>query len=363
MTKLLTFPDPNALALSVRAKALVFNDPQSAALLGQVERIARSEATVLIVGETGTGKELIARHIHECSGRDGPFLAVNCGAFAESLVEAELFGHESGAFTGASGTRAGWFEAAHGGTLYLDEIGDLPLTSQVKLLRVLQERQVVRIGSRKPFPIDIRLIAATNVDLERAVAAGHFRMDLFYRLNVATVHLPPLHQRRGDILPLARHFLEIYRAKLKVSDTALSAEAQRALLDYAWPGNIRELENVIHYAMIVCEGRTIRVQHLRMSRLQPRSVTRDASIPAATVAEAPLDALKDGLIRLFAAKEPNAYDVVEKLLIETAFDYCDGNQVKTGRLLGISRNTVRTQLRRYRLLAGDEADTSLAGVE
>ncbi|MEF0848148.1 sigma-54 factor interaction domain-containing protein, partial [Pseudomonas aeruginosa] len=161
----------------------VFNDPRSRELLERIERLAPSEANALVIGETGTGKELVARHIHALSGRSGgPFVAVNCGAFAESLVESELFGHEKGAFTGALQSKAGWFEAANGGTLFLDEIGDLPPSIQVKLLRVLQEREVVRLGSRRPIPIDVRLVAATNVDLADAVVAGHFREDLFYRL-------------------------------------------------------------------------------------------------------------------------------------------------------------------------------------
>ncbi len=210
--RLLTLPDSPTAPLSIRAKAVVFHDPASLRLLLDVERIAHSEATVLVTGETGTGKELIARHIHAVSGRTGPFVAVNCGAFSESLIDAELFGHESGAFTGASQSRAGWFEAANGGTLFLDEIGDLPLALQVKLLRVLQERQVVRLGSRRGIPLDVRLVAATNIDLRRAVEAQHFRADLFYRLSVASVRLPPLRERPADILPLVRHFISVYPA-------------------------------------------------------------------------------------------------------------------------------------------------------
>ena len=164
MAKILTLPDSHTAPLTIRAKALVFHDPQSRLLLDHVERLARSDATVLVTGETGTGKELIARHIHATSGRSGPFVAVNCGAFSETLIDAELFGHETGAFTGATTARAGWFEAANGGTLFLDEIGDLPMALQVKLLRVLQERQVVRVGARQPVDVDVRLVAATHID-------------------------------------------------------------------------------------------------------------------------------------------------------------------------------------------------------
>ncbi|MET0335562.1 MAG: sigma-54 dependent transcriptional regulator, partial [Rhizobacter sp.] len=267
--KLLTFPDAAAMTLSIRAKALLFHDPRSLALLQDIERVAQTEATVLVVGETGTGKELVARHIHTCSGRSGPFLAVNCGAFSEQLIDAELFGHEAGAFTGANQARAGWFEAANGGTLFLDEIGDLPIALQVKLLRVLQERQVVRLGSRRAIPLDVRLVAATNVDLRRAVEAQHFRADLYYRVSVAALDLPPLRDRRGDILPLARHFMGVYAGKLKLQGPVLSPEAQSALLSYSWPGNIRELENVIHYALIVCKEGVVRASDFRFSPLVP----------------------------------------------------------------------------------------------
>lgn len=352
--KLLTFPDHNALVLSIRAKALIFNDPQSQALLEQVEQVAPSEATVLIIGQTGTGKELIARHIHEQSQRKGPFVAVNCGALSESLVDAELFGHESGAFTGASQARAGWFEAANGGTLFLDEIGDLPLSMQVKLLRVLQERQVVRLGSRRPTPIDVRLVAATNVDLTRAVAAGHFRMDLYYRLNVVTLNLPPLHERRGDIAPLARHFIDVYRARLQLPPITISPSAKEALLNYTWPGNIRELENVIHYALIVCKDNTITVNDLKLSTplvLAPESrhstlIAADAKNPGETI----LEELAQQFTELFEKKQADLYNQVEDVLVRTAFEYCEQNQVRTAQLLGISRNVLRAQLKRFGLL-------------
>jgi sigma-54-specific transcriptional regulator len=244
-TKILTFGNANEFVSPVRAKALIFNDPQSLRLLGQVKRLATTNATVLIIGETGTGKELVARHLHQFSERKGPFVAVNCGAFNENLIESELFGHETGSFTGAQQSRIGWFEAANGGTLFLDEIGELPLSSQVKLLRVLQEAEVVRIGSRKAIPLDIRLVAATNLRLEEAVEAGKFRQDLYYRL-------PPLRERRGDIMPLIEHFADKYRQQLGLGPVSFSSAAEQALLLHAWPGNIRELENVIHYALILC---------------------------------------------------------------------------------------------------------------
>lgn len=198
----LSFSEPRSLTLSVRASALVFEDPVSRQLLKQIERIAPSDATVLIVGETGTGKELVARHIHALSARrNGPFGALNCAALTESLIESELFGHEKGAFTGALSSKDGWFESANNGTLFLDEIGDLPLGLQAKLLRVLQEREVVKVGARRATPVNVRVIGATNVNLEEAVEAGRFRADLYYRFNVATVQLVPLRDRPGISCP------------------------------------------------------------------------------------------------------------------------------------------------------------------
>ncbi len=208
-------PVTRATAPTIRATAMVFEDPASLAIRNELDRLAPSDASVVIIGETGTGKELAARYLHDHSRRrGGPFVAVNCGALVDNLVEAELFGYERGAFTGALKTQVGWFEAANGGTLLLDEIGDLPPPLQVKLLRVLQEREVVRLGARSPIAVDVRVVAATNVDLEAAVAAGQFRQDLFFRLNVATVTLPPLRHRPGDIPFLADHFLELYRDRM-----------------------------------------------------------------------------------------------------------------------------------------------------
>jgi sigma-54-specific transcriptional regulator len=365
--KLLTFPDSSGMALSIRAKALLFHDPRSSELLQQVERIARSDATTLIIGETGTGKELIARHIHTQSGRRGPFVAVNCGAFSESLIDAELFGHEVGAFTGATQARSGWFEAANGGTLFLDEIGDLSLALQVKLLRVLQERQVVRLGARHATPLNVRLVAATNVDLHKAVAADRFRSDLYYRLSVATVNLPPLCERSGDILPLARHFIGIYSDKLKQMNVVLSTNAQLALLAYEWPGNIRELENVIHFALIVCRDAVIQVEDLKLSGVSHRHIheTQRAESPrrgAVTQVAAPgdnlqrLTALLNGLIE---SEHPNLFDTVEEALVRAAFESCNRNQVQSARVLGISRNILRTHLKRFGMI-GDGGGPAVA---
>jgi DNA-binding NtrC family response regulator len=373
MTRVLTLPDSQNQILSIRAKALVFDDPSSQALLEQAERVAGSDANVLIIGETGTGKELIARHVHEQSGRSGPFVAVNCGAFSENLVEAELFGHEAGAYTGATGSRIGWFEAANNGTLFLDEIGDLPASVQVKLLRVLQERQVVRLGSRKPTDVNVRLVAATNVRLEQAVAAGHFRSDLYYRLNVAVLELLPLAQRPGDILALADHFVNVYSKRLGLRHVRLSGEARQALLDYSWPGNIRELENVVHYALIVNSDGVIAVADLRLRGVYaPPAVAAQTATPAA-IAEPvtplpaaatpvlpadPLERVAALLPALFAQPGDALYERLEALVIQSAYAHCQRNQVHTAALLGISRNVLRTQLKRFGLLSESKAEST-----
>ena len=347
--KLLTLPVSGSSAPTIRAKALVFNDPLSKRILRQIELVGPSNATVMIIGETGTGKELVARHLHELSGREGPFVAINCGAFNENFVEAELFGHEAGAFTGAQQARAGWFEAANGGTLFLDEIGDMPIPLQVKLLRVLQERQVVRLGSRKPVQVDVRLIAATNVDLERAVIAGHFRRDLFYRLNVAPINLSNLSARPGDILPLVNYFIDLYCRKLGQTRARVSDAALNALLSYDWPGNIRELENVIHYALIVCRNGIIEPEDLRFTSLgRERDHPGHADSPNLLD---PIAALQAALARLLESDHEPVAETVERVLIHTAFDHAARNQVRTAKRLGISRNILRAQLKRFGLLA------------
>ena len=340
MTPLLRLPNTEEHPLSIRAKALVFEDPDSRKLLAQVEQVAPSDATVLITGETGTGKEIIARHLHERSARrHQPFVAVNCGAFAESLVESELYGHEKGAFTGALAAKAGWFEAAHGGTLFLDEIGDLPASIQVKLLRLLQEREVVRLGSRQPIAIDVRLIAATNVNLEQAVAAGHFREDLYYRLNVASLSLKPLRERPGDILPLAQHFVDVYAQKL-AAPAVLAPSAAERLLEHPWPGNIRELENAIHHALLVCRDRQIVADDLRLTTLRPRATHAVATQPG-------VSPLERAFVELFERDLPDLHERIEELLYRTAYRYCDRNQIQTSKLLGVSRNVVRARLAQF----------------
>ncbi|TBU98598.1 sigma-54 interaction domain-containing protein [Stutzerimonas kirkiae] len=338
--QLLTLPPSPSLATSIRATAQVFEDPRSQALLAHLKQVAPSEASVLIIGETGTGKELVARHIHNLSGRrNGPFVAVNCGAFSESLVEAELFGHEKGAFTGALAAKAGWFEEANGGTLFLDEIGDLPMAIQVKLLRVLQEREVVRLGSRKSIPINVRVLAATNVHLEKAINAGNFREDLYYRLNVVSVQLHPLRERPGDILPLARHFIATYSGRLGYGAVELSAEAERKLAGYDWPGNIRELENVIHHTLLICRNGRIEQDDLRLSNIR---IERQDS--GAIVDESAEALLQRAFQKLFDEQAGDLHVKVENALLRAAYRFCHCNQVHTANLLGLSRNITRTRL-------------------
>ncbi|WP_020167227.1 MULTISPECIES: sigma-54 interaction domain-containing protein [Methylotenera] len=352
-------PNPSAVSLSIRASALVFNDPKSKKLLALIERVAASDATALIIGETGTGKELIARRLHDLSARrNGPFAAINCGAFSESLVESELFGHEKGSFTGAISAKEGWFESASGGTLFLDEVGDLPLSTQVKLLRVLQEREIVRVGSRKPQKINVRLIAATNVNLEDAVNAGNFRQDLYYRIKVVPIELPPLRERIGDILPLVNHFLKVYTGRLHTSTPHLSAASVHALETYAWPGNIRELENTIHRALLVSSGGVIYPKDLHLpyitSKFTPISVHESddhfLNVPT-TSTEVRSQDIENLLSRLFKQELPNLYELINAITVRKAYDHCNNNQVHTAKLLGISRNILRARLKELNLIA------------
>lgn len=343
----LKHPDSRKLIRSERATAMVFEDQHSKALLSRIEQIAPSEATVLIIGETGTGKELVARQIHQLSRRHRqPFVAVNCGAFSESLVESELFGHERGAFTGASDSRAGWFEAANGGTIFLDEIGDLSLAIQVKLLRVLQESEVVRLGSRQSKKLDIRVVAATNVKLEEAVRAGKFREDLYYRLKVASIDLLPLRQRPDDIVPLANHFIEDYCERLGYDNAQLGIETRQFLKQYHWPGNIRELENAIHHSLLVCKGQIIQPTDVQLSGLLPAQFNEQNFSYSAVQG----GSLKQVLAQWFEKGIENLDEQLEAEITKAAYEYCHHNQLHTAKLLGISRNIARARLIKHGLL-------------
>jgi transcriptional regulator with AAA-type ATPase domain len=261
---LLTFPDAEKSPLSIRAKALVFIDPRARRLREEMEQLAPRALPVLIRGESGTGKELLARHIHRGSDRTGLFVSVNCGAISPTYADAELFGYAAGAHSGSVSSRAGWFGSANGGTLYLDEIGDLPLPIQIKLLAALENHEVTRVGAQQPSPVDVRLVAATSIDLAQAVAAGKFHERLFHYLSEGHLELPALREQPGNILPLAEYFLGIYSQRLNLAVPLISDAAQLVLEAHSWPGNTRELENVIHFALLVSSGEEILPEHLNL---------------------------------------------------------------------------------------------------
>lgn len=356
-----------------RANHLVFVDPASRAVLSLLDRVSPSNAAIQVTGETGTGKELVARYIHRQSKRSGPFLAVNCGAISEHLVESELFGHEAGSFTGANTRREGFFEAANGGTLFLDEIGDMPLALQGKLLRALQEGEVTRIGARKPTAVDVRIVSATNVNLESAVEAGRFRRDLFYRLNIVSVALPALRERPGDIIALADHFAELYSVRLGRRKPTFSPDAYAKLVRHDWRGNIRELENVVHVSLLMSTGDRIapedimiRVEtdHAPRARFPEPTARSERSLTpsVSTTHGSPLhfmDRIGEAMRDSFHAPGNNLLREVERRLVGDAFQYCDSNQVRTAELLGVSRNVVRTLLKRYALIDRSEIEETL----
>jgi transcriptional regulator with PAS, ATPase and Fis domain len=310
-------------------------DPATLEVQAQARVVAASRISVLLLGETGVGKEVLARSIHEQSQRSqATFLGVNCAALAESLLESELFGHEKGAFTGALQARPGLFEAADGGTLFLDEVGDLPPATQVKLLRVLEEQQVLRVGARTPRPVDVRVIAATNRHLEQEIARGAFREDLFYRLNGLSIVVPPLRQRSRDVEPLALRFIEEALKQLdRRRSLELSSAALALLESYPWPGNVRELRNVIERAVLLCEGTTILPQHL------PQHVSAPPARPGSAEFE--------GYVSQRERREIDREN--ERRRIVAALDRCSGNQTEAAALLGISRRTLITRMEDYEL--------------
>ncbi|MBI3303535.1 MAG: sigma-54-dependent Fis family transcriptional regulator [Deltaproteobacteria bacterium] len=304
-----------------------------------VGKSAARDVTVLITGESGTGKELVARALHAYSRREkGLFLAINCAAIPETLLESELFGHERGAFSGATEARPGKFELAHGGTLFLDEIGDMPVILQSKLLRVLQEREIYRLGAREPRRVDVRIIAATNQEPEGLIRTGRFREDLYYRLNVVRIALPPLRERGEDILLLADHFLSVYRRGDAQGPQGFSDDAREKLSGYSWPGNVRELENVIAQAMLSARGRLITAEDLVLTEVVLR--------PAGA---APVPEQTPGVTieKLFEQEPGNVFATAERLLVAKALELSRRNQVQAARLLGVSRNVLRDRVKRY----------------
>ncbi len=297
--------------------------------LNLVKRVAPSPATVLILGESGTGKELIARALHYSSPRaDRPFIKVNCAALPENLLDSELFGHEKGAFTGAAARRIGRFEQADQGTIFLDEIGDLSLPLQVKLLRVLQEKEFERVGSGQTLKVDVRVIAATHRNLEEAIQKGNFREDLYYRLNVVTIPLAPLRERREDVLPLVEHFLKKYSMENKKEVTSLSKEARDLLVQYPYPGNVRELENLVERAVVLCRGKTLTAQDLPLH-------IQDSK------AEKALEEGRKG------RSLPQALEEIERQEIARALQKASWVQTRAAEELGISERVLRYKMKKY----------------
>ena len=292
-------------------------------VLADVNRIAQSDATVLIRGESGTGKELVANAIHNASPRSGgPFLAVNCASLPETLLESELFGHEKGAFTGAISRRLGRFELAHKGTIFLDEIGDMPGAVQVKLLRTLETRKIQRLGSGADIEVDIRILTATNRDLEARIESGEFREDLFYRLNVIPIVVPPLRERREDILPLTEHFIDKFSRKNNKSVKGITPKAKDLLLGYSWPGNVRELENLIERAIVLTPGDVLDIPDL-----DPFIANRPQNAGPGF--------------------EDLNLEHLEKLAIIEALKRTEGSLSKAAEMLGIHRNSIRTKINKY----------------
>lgn len=314
-------------------------------------RVANSSATVLLLGETGTGKELVAQAVHELSPRaSGPFIRVNCGALSESLLESELFGHVKGAFTNAIENRIGRFEAAHGGTIFLDEINSMSPTLQVKLLRVLQEHQLERVGATQTTTVDVRIIAATNRDLAEMVAAEKFREDLYYRLNVLPIYVPPLRERRDDIPELVRFFVDRYSRENRRQTIEVSAEALVHLQTYQWPGNVRELQNYIERAIVLASGESLTAD------LLPPHVRGDAPIRLGRVQRGGLEGMCSELVsRALSeiAEDGRCHEavmgLVERELILQILRGCQGTQTKTATRLGINRNTLHKKIEDFGL--------------
>lgn len=311
------------------ARAWVAESPATREVVRQTLALAKTNATVLIRGESGTGKELVARALHADGPRaEGPFVAVNCAAFTESLLESELFGHEKGAFTGAVARRAGAFERAQGGTLFLDEIGDAPPAVQVKLLRVLEDREIVRVGGQAGFKVDVRLVSATNRDLEAKLASGAFRQDLLYRLQVVGIALPPLRERREDIRPLAERFVAMAQSEHGRFIRAIEPEWYNRLETYPWPGNVRELRNAVEAAVVTAPDDVLRAERLRLDgpALQPLPAASGWAVPTGLTLEE-----------------------IERKILEETLRKNDGNRSLTAEQLGLSRRTIQRKIQDYGL--------------
>jgi DNA-binding NtrC family response regulator len=338
-------PDPELIAAILAAVAdeksdLVVRDAAMQAVVKLAGQIAPSDASILITGESGTGKEVLARYVHQKSNRrDKPFISVNCAAIPEALLESELFGHEKGAFTGAVARRVGKFEEADGGTLLLDEISEMDVRLQAKLLRAIQERVIDRVGGAKPVPVDIRILATSNRNLADEVKKGSFREDLLYRLNVVNLKIPALRDRPQDVLELAQHFARKYAKANGIAERPLSDEVKKALAAARWPGNVRELENAMHRAVLLATGPEIGPEALRTpdgASLDSLALSQNLAAQAAATAEA--------LSRSFIGR--TVADVERELILQT-LDHCLGNRTHASNILGISIRTLRNKLNQY----------------
>jgi two-component system response regulator AtoC len=327
------------------APGVVVRDPAMRVLYEQAARAAKASISVLLLGETGVGKEVLARAIHAHSPRSaGPFMGINCAALAESLLESELFGSEKGAFTGAVAARAGLFEAANGGTVFLDELGEMPLVTQGKLLRVLEERTVVRVGSTRARPIDVRFLAATNRDIEADSHIGRFRSDLYFRLSGISLAIPPLRERPAELELLVEKFAVAACRELdRGAPLVVSAEALALLRRHSWPGNVRELRNVIGRAAVLCTGDTILPEHLPPSLLRPAAPIAETAAPGPALLPAPMPARSEG------EDLPDEIRSLERSRITAALERCGGNQSKAAVMLGISRRTLVSRLSEFGL--------------
>jgi len=334
-------------------------------LLGFVSKVATSEATtILIQGESGTGKDLVAKTIHYQSRRqDKPFVAINCSAIPETLMEAELFGHERGAFTDAKAMKKGLFEMADGGTLFLDEIGELSPLLQAKLLRVLEDQMIRRVGGLRDMQVDVRVIAASNRDLERAVKENSFRQDLYYRLAIISIFLPPLRDRKDDILPLVEYFIDRYNRKFRKSVEGITDETRKLLLKYDWPGNVRELKNAVERAMILEESNVLRPDYLPFAVAQQQAAYTAFEMTSATGnGNADATRLPDGrsLPKLVIPEGGTSLEEVERALVDMAMTQASGNQTHAAKLLDISRDALRYKLKKFGLLHAEEDEPSPA---
>ncbi len=336
---------------------VVGSSPKMTELMSFVRKVASSEATtILIQGESGTGKDLIAKAIHyESSRADRPFVAINCSAIPETLMEAELFGHEKGAFTDAKQMKKGLFEMADGGSLFLDEIGELSPLLQAKLLRVLEDQVIRRVGGVRDMQVDVRVIAASNRDLEKAVREGHFRQDLYYRLAIIAIFIPALRERKEDILPLVDFFVDRYNRKFKKSVRGITDETRRRLIAHDWPGNVRELKNSIERAMILEEEPLLRPAYLPFSVSESGGLTAfERSTPGDGAQSLPNGR---SLPRLYIPEGGTSLEEVERSMVELAMRNANGNQTHAAKLLDISRDALRYKLKKFGLMHGEEEET------